>query len=484
MKQVELINQFREGLCEVSREIEISSAMSHFDINLICENLFCGLFKELHDLPFLRNLNEEDKKNFPGIDLADDERRVAIQVTSDKTLDKVKDTIKKIRKYKHFEKYDRFIVYCLTTTQGSYLQDSIDKECGGDFKFDASSDIMDFKDLATKAANADPKSLKKAVDVLWAYQRGCDVGLADQDFDPPVEPEETLLTNLVELYLPAKLYISDVRDEILKSKTGKKVRNQRKSVGNASRAIGKSIPSCYEVSAGKLITFFDLEESDNPFSHLIEEGTAEYLHPSDYFTVDKDHERVFKSLLRFSLQQMLYQHKVLWQHHDGLFIFLPINENQNSRSESWFGKKKSKRTVYERKYKTNKPNEAFQTKHFAFSANFLLIDNFWYVSLTPDWFFSWGEEYKRSPWADKPLSGLKRLERNKSVCDQFRFLASWLKDVDEADLFSDNSLSTPKLTFGDIVSLDGARSLNESLWEPLGKSTSENEMQGSFIDED
>lgn len=483
MKQIELINQFKEGLRDLSREVEISSAMSHYDINLICENLFCGIFKELYDLPGLRNLNDEERKNFPGIDLADDQSRVAIQVTSDKTLDKVKDTIKKVRAHKLYEKYDRFIVYCLTTKQGSYSQDSIDKECGDDLNFSASDDILDYRGLATKAANAEPQSLKKAVDILGSYQRGCDVGLAEQDFDPPSDPQETLLTNLVELYLPSKLYIAEVKEDILKGKSGKKLRNQRKAVGDASRKMSTPLPSGYEVSSGKLITFFDLEESSNPFSHLIEDGTAEYLNPSDYYEIDENHERIFKSLLRFSLQQMLFKHKVMWQHHEGLFIFLPADDKQNVRSESWYGKKQSSRTVFERKFKSNKPNEILQIKHFAFSVNFLLIDAEWYISITPDWFFSWGEDYHRSPFADKPLSGLKRLEKNKSICDQFRFLASWLKDVDQADLFSDSAESSPNITLGNIVKLDGGRFLNESLWEPLGTSSAEEDLQESFIDE-
>jgi len=483
LKQVELINQFREGLNEVSREVEISSAMSNYDINLICENLFCGIFKELYDLPTLRNLNEDERRNFPGIDLADDEKRVAIQVTSDKSLDKVKDTIKKVRVHKLYHKYDRFIIYCLTTKQGSYSQDSIDKECGDDLKFSVSNDILDYKDMAAKATNAEPQRLKKVVDILGSYQRGCDVGLAAQDFDPPVDPPETLLVNLVELYLPSKLYIAEVKEDFLKGKSGKNLRNQRKAVGETSREIGKPLPSGYEVSSSKLITFFDLEDSNNPFSHIIEDGTAEYLYPSDFHEIDDSHERIFKSLLRFSLQQMLYKHHVMWKFNEGIFIFLPAHDKQNVRRESWFGNRQSSRTVFEKKFKTNKPNDVLQTKHFAFSVNFLLIDGEWYIALTPDWFFSWGSEYRRSPYADKILSGLKRLEKNRSICDQFRFLASWLKDINQTDLFSKLVENTPNMTFGNIVKIEGGRFLNEILWEPLRSPTSEEDLQGSFMDD-
>ena len=394
MKQLELINQFREGLAEVSKEVEMSSAMSLYDINVICENLFCGIFRELYGFSGLRNLNEGEKKNYPGIDLADEQNRVAIQVTSDKTLEKVKDTIKKIRAHKLYEKYDRFIVYCLINKQGSYSQDSIDKECGGLLEFRVSQDIIDYKDLATKAANAEPLALKTAVDILGSYQRGCDVGLAAQDFDPPFSPPETLLTNLVELYLPTKLYIAEIKDDILKGKSGRQFRNQRKAVGDASRALGRPLPSAYEVSSGRIITIFDIECSNNPFSHVVEDGTAEYLHPSDYHEIDESHERIFKSLLRFSLQQMLYKHRVMWQFHERLFIFLPANDKQNVRAETWFGKKQSTRTVFERKFKTNKPSEILQIKHFAFSVDFLFLDGGWYISLTPDWFFSWGSVFE------------------------------------------------------------------------------------------
>lgn len=484
MKHTELINQFREGLNEVSREVEISSAMSHFDINHICENLFCGIFKELFDLPHLRNLNDGERKNFPGIDLADDQKRVAIQVTSDRSLEKVKDTIRKVKVHKLYERYDRFVIYCLTMKQGQYSQESIDRECGGSFSLRASNDILDYRDLATKAANVEPIFLKRVVEILGSYQRGCDVGLADEDFDPPVDPPETLLSNLVELYLPSKLYIAEVREDFLNGKSGKKRLNQRKSVAQASRDLGYKVPSGFEVASGRVITFFDLEEPNNPFSHLVEDGTAEYLDPDDYCSIDESHERVFKSLLRLSLQQMLFKHKVMWQHHERLFIFLPVHDQQDVRSESWYGKKKSSRTVFERKYKRNKPTEVFQVKHFAFSVNFLLLDRGWYISITPDWFFSWGDHYRKSPYSDKPLSGLKRLERNKSVCDQFRFLASWLKDVDQVDLFSDQSGNGFSMTFGDILRLEGGRVLNESLWEPLGTTGDEQDAQGSFIDND
>ena len=467
MKHIELLNQFREEVSKLALEIENSTAMGHFDINKISEDLVCGLIRELYGFEGLRNLNAEEKQNFPGIDLADDSARVAIQVTSDRSLDKIKDTLTKCVKYKHYEKYDRIIVYILTKKQASYSSDPVDAICADRFDFSTRNDILDSRDISTKAATAEPNKLKAAYELLLAYTRGSDVGLADEDFDPPQEPEEELSTNLVELYFPPTLFIAEIRPELLESAKGRKLKNHRKAIKDYCRKNGIGTPSDFEASSGRLITFHDLEADDCPFRPLIDEGTIEPLAPSDYYAIDEPHERIFKSLLRFVLQQKLYRHGVLWQHNEGKFIFLPHKPHQNKRIEAWVGQKASSRMVFERKFKTAKKSDVLSTRHLAFSVDFLLLDAEWFVSLTPDWFFSYGDDYRRSIYGDKPLAGLKRMEKNRSVYDQFRFLASWLESIDREDLFSDDSESSPSLSFSSPLKIKGGRSLDEQLWEPL-----------------
>lgn len=464
MKHITVINQFREELSSLSREVETSVAMGHFDINKICEDLFCGIFKELYELENLRNLNADERRNFPGIDLADDEARVAIQVTSDKSLDKVKDGLTKVIKYGLYKQYDRVIFYILTRKQRRYSLQGLDTVCDGKIAFDPNSDILDFTDLATRASNVSPKRLKRVAEILGEYTRGCGVGLADEDFDPPAMPAERLSANLVEVYFPKTLYIGEILSDVF---DGKKVQNQRKELGEHVRKLERSVPSDYEVSSGKLITFHNLGESNNPFSFLVDEGTVEPFAPADYYGIDADHERIFKSLLRFSLQQKLYRQRVVWKHKQGLFIFLPIRDSDDIRTEPWIGQKKSRRKVFERKYNKKDLTKVLSTKHFAFSASFITIGGDWYMAITPNWFFSYGERYQESHYGDKLLSGLKRMEKNRSVFDQFRFLCSWLTDLDSEDLFSNSADSSPQLTFGGILGFEGAPHLNEDLWEPL-----------------
>ena len=464
MKHSELLNQFRKELARLSREVEASVAMGHFDINKICEDVFCAIFKEMYGFANLRNLNENDGHNYPGIDLADDEASVAIQVTSDKTLEKVKDSLKTITKHRLHEKYGRIIFYILTRKQGSYSATAVKEICEGKLTFDVSSDILDFTNLASRAATAEPQRLKRAVDVLRAYMRGCEVGLADEDFDPPQKPPETLSANLLSVYFPGTLYIAELLPEVF---DGKNKRNQRKAVGEYIRSIHKSVPSDYEVSANKLITFHGLHNNDNPFSFLVDEGTVEPFDPADYYSIDQDHDRVFKSLLRFCLQQKLHRHRVLWEFREKMFIFLPTEDADNVRRITWTGKKKATRTVFRRTFNRKQPDKVLSTRHFGFAVSFVTVEGDWYVSITPEWFFSHGDSYRRSFYGDKLISGLKRMEKNRTVFDQFRFLCTWLTDLDAEDLFSEDAASSPQLTFGQILNVHGGRYLNEDLWEPL-----------------
>lgn len=178
MKHIALINSFREELSRLVVEVEASVAMNQLDINKICEDVFCGLLRELYGFKALRNLNSEEKVNYPGIDLADDEARVAIQVTSDKSLDKVKDTLGKVIKHDLTEKYDRIIIYNLTKKQQSYSKAAISAVCGDKISFDASSDILDHRDIVKKAGMAAPKNLQAAFDHLSAYMHGSDARTA------------------------------------------------------------------------------------------------------------------------------------------------------------------------------------------------------------------------------------------------------------------------------------------------------------------
>lgn len=98
MKALEIENRLREVVGRLITEVELSTKQGRQDINLISEEAWIPILKEVFNCPNLINLNRI-KQNFPGIDLGDLTDRVAFQVTATAKLDKVKDTLTTFKKH-------------------------------------------------------------------------------------------------------------------------------------------------------------------------------------------------------------------------------------------------------------------------------------------------------------------------------------------------------------------------------------------------
>lgn len=77
-------------------QIHTRNAVDFFDINRVAENISAKLLNLVYNWN-LKNLNEE-QKNFPGIDLGDDDNKIAFQVTSKKDPQKIKESLDKFVK--------------------------------------------------------------------------------------------------------------------------------------------------------------------------------------------------------------------------------------------------------------------------------------------------------------------------------------------------------------------------------------------------
>ncbi|MCY4014384.1 MAG: SMEK domain-containing protein [Gammaproteobacteria bacterium] len=469
MEYQRVLAEFNRELALLSRQVEASVAAGHFDSAKICEDLFCDLFQVLFGWTGLRNVNVEGQTNYPGIDLADEERRIAVQVTATRTLRKIRETIETFLRHNLDSRFDRLVIYILTTRQATYSKQALTKATQGRFEFNQKDDVLDFRALAASAYHAPPQRIVRAVQILQAYLRGVPVGLDETDFDPPASPTETVLANLVEVYFPQKLYVADLTAE---AAAKGRARDQRAAVRRALANHDRRAPSDYVVSANQLITFHDLEADDNPFREVIDPGTITPLSPSEFYEVDGDNERLFKSLLRFLLQQRLYQQGVVWKHESHVFAFHPLDDRKPTRKEAWVGQRQSNVTVFQKTMNKNDPDKVLSMRHLAFSPRFVRMSTSWFLSIEPDWYFSFGPRYQLSTYADQLLSGRKRLEREASVRNQFRFWAWWLAHCDEEDLFDQDLNPGPRLAFGRAVSLPGARYLDDGHWGPVSMPTS------------
>ena len=92
--------------------------MQRTDDNVVSEVVLLPILSQLFHCPNLRNLNEVERLNYPGIDLADDQTRVAFQITATPNSAKVKETLTTFVKEGLYQKYDRLVIYILTRRLG------------------------------------------------------------------------------------------------------------------------------------------------------------------------------------------------------------------------------------------------------------------------------------------------------------------------------------------------------------------------------
>jgi hypothetical protein len=467
LKQQDLINRLRDELTHIVTQTEGNSAMGLTDHNKIAENLICGLMREILDIRGLRNLNTTEHANYPAIDLADFGARIAVQVTATATLAKIKGTIGKFLKHGLQGSFDRLVVYVLARKQDSYSQQAIDKAAANArLSFDGNRDILDFRDLLARAVHLEPVRLAAALRVIEAYNRGVPAGLAEEDFDPPQDGSEEAKLNLVQFFFSQVLYIGDIPPEFLKRPAGPRLKNDRDVVRHYGRERGKTLPSDYYVYSNQLLTFHDLNDERNPFAWAVDAGTIVEIAPHEFYGADEAQERVFKGLLRYALQVKLYRERVLWRHEEKLFAFMPLQDEDLHRVIAWQDLKRSERHVYERKLSKSDEDKVFTQKHFAFGVDFYRLAEQWCVSLTPDWFFSYGSDFKSSRYASGSISWLKRRENNATIEQHFRFLVSWLRELDAEDMFS-QAAKKPNVSIGDPVSVTGLPGLPDDEWLPV-----------------
>jgi len=119
-----LITKINNYLARYRLFVEQENRANRYNINIRAESFFIPLLKILFDCPDLENLNIQDK-NFPGLDLGDHKRKVAVQITSDKSSKKIEKTLQTFYVYKLYKEYDRLIFFILLDKQKTYSSKKI-----------------------------------------------------------------------------------------------------------------------------------------------------------------------------------------------------------------------------------------------------------------------------------------------------------------------------------------------------------------------
>lgn len=126
MNKLELLNSISKYLSRFTEQVTILNGNAEFSINRIAEDILIKLFDFVIADGF-ENMNRSDKSSYPAIDLLNKSKRIAIQVTASRDLQKVKKTIEGYFSNQIYKDSDELFIYVLTTSQQKYDQKSINK---------------------------------------------------------------------------------------------------------------------------------------------------------------------------------------------------------------------------------------------------------------------------------------------------------------------------------------------------------------------
>jgi len=483
-------NRITELLAISAFQAKAYSAAGQTDFNKVSEDVLVPLFRQIFDLPELKNLNAETKKNFPAIDLADDKAAVAFQVTATPDSQKITETLKTFVQKGLYQKYPRLVVYIITEKKGSYPAKAIADAIQGKFAFNIDTDIIDYRELVRLCNKFQLDKASKIKRILEANFGHGDYSVFSEK---QKEPFEEVSLNIIQVTFPDKLYIATLdinRQEIVQGSHG------ALRMDDPTRAIIRNYIieqlkieffSGWHLFENQLITFHDLHDENTFLSRIIDRGTIDPITPESFYVingqVDINRENVFKTLLRKTLQEQLYQQDVEWQFEEGLFIFMENGTEKKTkkavkrkkddelvedeltifkRFERWVGEKESSRAVLERFMKSDTLDEVWYYKHRAFEARFKHISGKWFLLILPDWFFSY-DGFRKSRFHADDLKWLKRKANTGIVFTDFRFIQYFLKNRRNALLRGKNRQF---LQYGDYVTFENAPFLYDEAWNP------------------
>jgi hypothetical protein len=392
------------------------------------------------------------QKNFPGIDLGDDHDRVAFQVTSTTTLEKVKFTVRQFMDQAYYNTFDELFILMLARKQSSYSQASVNELLTDQFAFNCKKHIIDLGDLLGQVS-----SLRLAAQerVLSEFQHILGEVDAYISFSSESLAAPTAITsNLQQIRLPEAVYVAELTIDdkavIGRAKTELGYRGKarsRKSVVKMALLLNGVETDAWVCHDNKLFSFHDIERCG--LITVVDKGTVERLEVSDLAeSLELDNVNILKQLLSAGTRERLKRLQVRMHPKDGFFFFGPTVEGQLERKETWVGKKTAIRRVYEVKYQHKDPSKVAHHQHLSFDLTFTKLGDAWYAQIVPSWYYSYNG-YVRSNWHEDLLSQQKRLEHNLSVRNMVRFVAYFLSSA------ADSQDEDYGLRFLSLIEFDG-----------------------------
>ncbi len=446
LKTKRLIDNIGKHIARFKAEVETLNSIGLYDINLHAENVLIPLLNTIYDINLV-NLNAEEKKNFPAVDLADFKNRISYQVSSTVELSKVEHTVNKFIEHKLETYFDRVVVLLLQKKK-AYSSKSFEKKPFTDIGFNPTDSILDLDDLykmintiiSTEKLEAIERLLRSEFADIQIEQRKKRI----ENGYILTEPE-SIYYNMVRVEFSKELYIADVDFEEqeltnrLNEKREEKDLKLKKSFKKEvlikeGLRVKSQLCNDWILSGNQLITFHNLH-AESPLVEFIDKGTITTIEVESYYSQNDDQLRTYKWLLREVLTDHCYGREMeAFRRKKKPYLLRFKNNRKAPRAlkTRWIGKKESTKTViFEVMNKERSHIVCF--RHLAFIPLFELINGEWYLIINPTWSFTNPGGYLPSRYESTYAKGIKEQENNQTVYYLFRFLGYFLSKT--GDLF-------------------------------------------------
>src|ERR1700733_2276424 len=177
------------------------------------------------------------------------------------------------------------------------------------------------------------------------------------------------------------------------------------------------IPGAWTIYEGNLYSFVDPERSK--LKNIIDPGGLDQFDAAEWaFSASDSKRRLFVQMLNMALREDLWNQGVRFHGDQEVYAFMGSPDDPPKKLKYPNLKVRSTATVvahYQTKPKSGKPYRYL--RHTAFQGRFRWLGEQWYLEITPTYRFTRdGKDLDR--YHESRLSGIKRLERNRSVLSQ------------------------------------------------------------------
>src|SRR5574337_250787 len=334
MNREKALQNIGQQLARFVSEVEIYNSANQYNINIHSDNFLIPVLKEVFDLK-LQNINATEKKNYPSIDLVDFESRVAFQITSTSTIDKIKGTLEMFSEYNLKDRFDILYIYILTSKQDRYSEESIKKVTPEGFQFNPQTHIIDKGDLFQKISALTSLPKITLLEKLFLHEfSDIQIELRTKKYQKGYlnNTPENIFPNLLEISFPNSFYLADINidkealivkineERALQGKrTYRRIRTEKLIRGQLW--AGENYFYDWLLHENKLLTFRNLHDTKEPLRKVVDAGTITEISPVDFCSKGDDKTNVFKWLLRQNLIHLANSRDMEWVYGQNIFRF-------------------------------------------------------------------------------------------------------------------------------------------------------------------